>query len=193
MLRFVFSLFMITLCFPSHVNAVQEVTKSGEVVDHITGLDIEDHFAYIEKIYTGDKPDMYIISKFVQGYPTDSFILKNTIKTNRGTQEPHTVTLNKDQFIESEKKRDYELYNSRIRHTLTNIKYLDDNVSAEVSYTSLYQGKMKKFIKGEGVVFLDFKSLSVCTNIMLFVDSKIKGKKANCTTEIIYGDPVTAK
>ncbi len=192
MLRLAFLLFLIILYYPSYANAVKEVSENGEMQDHITGLDIEDHFAYIEKIYTGKKPDINVIAKFIQDYPSDDFILTGTVKTNRGNRKPRAVTINKDQFIESEKKISYELYDSRIRHTLTNIKYLDDKVSAEVSYTSLFQGRMKRFIKGKGVVFLDFKSLSVCTDILTLVDGKIKGKKADCDTEIIYGNPVKA-
>ncbi len=189
------ALFLLTLLlwFPSSAYAVQEVTKSGEVVDHITGLDIEDHFAKIEELYTGEKPDLDAIAKFIEEYPTDDFIIDGTVKTNRGTQEAVQSTLNKDQFIEDGKRRDYELIDTKIRHTLTDIKYLDDKKSAEVSYTALYQGKMRKFIKGQGVVYLDFKSLSVCTTTLVLVEGKIKGKKAYCDTEIIYGDPIPAE
>ena len=164
-----------------------------EVEEHITGLDIEDHFKKIEKLYTGEKPDMDAISNFVAQYPLDDFILTETVTTNRGTQEPETNQKNKSMFIEQEKIRNYELLDTRIRHTLTNIKYLDDKVSAKVSYTSLFQGKYRKHTQTYGLAIIPFKSLSVCTDVLKLVNGQIKGYRADCKTDIIYDDPVPVK
>tara|TARA_R110001592_G_scaffold16881_5_gene71443 strand:- start:3124 stop:3705 length:582 start_codon:yes stop_codon:yes gene_type:complete len=192
MIRFLTVLLILFL--PTLPAAAQDTQGQSalEIEEHITGLDIENHFKHIEELYTGKAPDMNAIQAFIEQYPLDDFVLSGTATSNRGSQEPVAFSKTKIQFIEEEKERDYDLIDTRIRHTLTDIKYLDDKLSAEVSYTSLYQGRMKKIIPRKGLSFLDFKSLSICTTTLKLVDGTIKGKNANCKTDIIYGEPISA-
>ena len=182
---------LLLLVIPSHFAMAQDADSPEiEIEQHITGLDIEAHFNKIEELYTGEKPDLDAIGDFLEQYPTDEFQLTDTILTNRGDMMPETVIKKKEQFISDEKESAYELLNTRIRHTLTDIEYLDDKLSAKVSYTSLYQGTLKKNTKTYGLATMGFKSLSVCTSILKLVNGQIKGVKADCKTEIIYDDPV---
>ncbi len=191
MLRALIALSLFLLMSPA--NAQDQFQAVPQATEHITGLDIEEHFQYIEKLYTNQKPDMNAISAFIAQYPLEDFLLTNTVVTNRGSQEPETYTRNNLEFVADEQARDYDLIDTRIRHTITNIEYLEDKLSAKVSYTSLFQGQMKKDVVGKGLSILDFKSLSVCTDILKLVNGGIKGQKADCRTDIIYGEPRPAR
>lgn len=186
------SIFFVFLFFPLLPAQAQSNQTTLEIEEHITGLDIEEHFNMIEELYTGERPDMVKIGAFVEQYPLDDFILTETVIQNRGTQEPETAQKDKTAFIEKQNKREYELLDTRIRHTLTNIKYLDDKISAEVSYTSLFQGKYMKNLKDRGLSIIGFKSLSICTDILKLVNGKIRGLSANCKVEVIYDEPKPA-
>lgn len=182
---------LLLLFLPLNVAYAQDSASSSlEIEEHITGLDIESHFNHIEELYTGAKPDLNAIGAFLEAYPTEDFILTDTVLTNRGDMKPETIVKTKESFIQDEKERVYELLDTRIRHTLTDIEYLDDKLSAKVSYTALYQGTLKKNTQTYGWATMGFKSLSVCTNILKLVNGQMKGVKADCKTEIIYDDPV---
>lgn len=158
--------------------------------ERITGLDIEEHFAFIESVYTGIPPDRKKIDELIPQYLTDDFELKNLVRNNRDLRDvPQKILEDKQTFIKSTQNRDYTLLKSKLSHTITDIKYLDDKAMAEVSFTGLFDGLIEHMWKEKGLVRSKFKSLSVCTIILKLEDNLTKRHKADCTTDVLYSKP----
>ncbi len=157
----------------------------------LTGLEIEELFQTLEKLYTQDAPDMSSIITFTKTHTTEDAQFVHVIKTNlRNDLIEKDFGIN--DLIADLANPEKELKQSSLRHTITDILYAENKNSAEVKYTSLFTGIVK--MPGENVgksseyAVVGFKSLSICSEFFRLENAAVKRYKTDCKIEIIYDD-----
>jgi len=165
---------------------------SNAYANNSLGLEIEALFNKIEELYNQEQPDIKKIHSLKAYYTSEDFRFTQEFASNLGKKILHTDQ-NREEFLESLKDTSNKLSNSSISHTITDIRYLDDSNSAEVDYTALFKGDITTKKEGVWMVFIKFKSLAICTELVRIEDQHIKSFGSDCKTEIIYGEPQPIK
>ncbi len=153
------------------------------------GLKIEKLFNNIGELYTQDKPDMTKILEFFKLHLSDEYI---STLNHRSNLSDKVITQNQSQkeIIMDLQDKSKELSNVNMSHTITDIEYLDDNLSAKVSYTTLFSGNIKMDVKDVGISVVKFKSLFVCMDLIKLEEEGIlKVYEVDCDADTLYSKP----
>ena len=168
------------------------IISTPSYAQHITGLEIEDIFKEIETLYNTPKPDWKKIVERTDLRTTEDAVYTHELMTNKRTEPIHQEQT-KEELLQTMRDTTNELLNSNIRHTLRDIKYLDDKISAEVKYTSLFRGDVKmpgvKIGMAAKYVIVGFKTLSICTEYFRLENELVKSYRAECKIDTIYDEP----
>ncbi|GEM_PF-4011220 len=154
----------------------------------MTGLEIERFFTDIEELYNQKKPDMKKIQEQKALYMSEDFLSKMEARSNLGDKVIY-LEQNREEVLADLDDKTNELLNSNISHTITDIRYEQDKMNAEVDYTSLFKGDIKTEKEDLGMVIIKFKALSVCTEALRLVDGDLKSYRSDCKTDLLYSKP----
>ena len=152
------------------------------------GLKIEELFSDIEELYTQDKPDMGKVLEFFKLHISDEY--KSTLEHRSNlSKKVIASTQNREEYLIELQDTSKELLNSTMSLTITNIEYLDDNLSANVSYTTLFSGDIKMNVADVGLSIVKFKSLFVCTELFKLEKAILKTREVDCDADTLYSKP----
>ncbi len=192
----IFRNFLLLLCAVLPLLLFTDVVAQGSNfkidTNHISSLEIEEHFSKIDELLTFDRPDMALVYEYADRYLAENFVMKQRVKKNDaadlGAVEEEIIT--KENFLKPFLDERKILYNSSLRHRILDIEHNKDNNTAKVTYSSLFKGYIKAMDKNNAWYSQEFIQLSHCYDLLKMVDDQVKSFRAECDIEVIQKDPV---
>ncbi len=166
--------------------------SANENEQRLTGLEIEEHFKTLEKLYTAKTPDMIAIADHKAEYTADDFIVHNVLRSNLGDKIIENTQSRQQFLLDAEKQvadTKVSLLNAKLIHELDTIEYNETRTTADVTYRTFFSGEIHKPDDKNQKIMIAFKSQSACTELFKLQKDVLKSYKVECHSDITYAKP----